>query len=292
VLTQQAKEKSMVDYLASEGYFYEYKRGGKYYYYSPFRSDDSVPSFCVTPSKGIFKDFGGGTKAGDVIDLVRRISALKQKEMSHIDAITTLVNGNFNKFAYTPDDKEEISIKYKKHISNRRLIDYIQRERLLDISIVSRFCSEVGFSFGRDRVYTGLGIENKKGGYEIRNWWFKGGTSPKYYTEIGEGQCFVFEGFLNFLSWLQYLGLDEADGKVIILNSIENWKYIKWQDEEGYLFLDNDEPGDKTTAEILKLNPSLVDHRNMYSGYNDMNDMIVQQKNNRVNFVKYFILGR
>lgn len=284
---QEAKEKSMVSYLETKGYFPVDKRRGNYYYHSPFRNDDKDASFVVSMSRKIYKDFGTSRKAGDVIDLVMRID-----KVSYPKAIDILLEGEYSNVVYTPKDEEEkIKIKYTKSIDNKHLISYLCDERSLDIDLVSSYCEQVGFSFDDKRVYSGLGFKNKKGGWEIRNSWFKGGTSPKYYSQMGEGLSYVFEGFIDFLSWLQYKGLRRVNGEVIVLNSTVNWKYIDWRKKEGFLMLDNDSAGDDTTREIMKLSPSFFDCRGEYEGYNDINKMLTEQKRARKNYIKKFILG-
>lgn len=52
-----------------------------------------------------------------------------------------------------------------------------------------------------------IGFPNASGGYEVRNKYFKGCIAPKGITHIrqtGEPKttCYVFEGFMDYLSFL------------------------------------------------------------------------------------------
>jgi hypothetical protein len=282
---QKAKDVSIESYLTLNGYDRVLKRGSNLYYYSPFRHENK-PSFCVNKSKNRFKDFGGD-RAGDSIDLVMAI-----ENCSMGRAINILLTGKEEKKllnrVYIPEEKEKLIIKKTRAIVNKKIISYICNRRSLDIDLVRKYCFEVDFSFPGSRnpakEYCGVGMKNKKGGWEIRNNWFKGGNSPKYYTEIGNGDdVIVFEGFLNFLSWLQYNGYDEVDCSIIILNSIENRMYVQWRKySSGFLFLDNDDGGDKATKYIMSENNALTDERSLYYGYNDMNDMIMEESRSKI----------
>lgn len=78
-----------------------------------------------------------------------------------------------------------------------------------------------------------IGFPNASGGYEVRNKYFKGCIAPKDITHIrqtGEPKeiCYVFEGFMDYLSFLtlrqkncpDYPDFDKQD--YLILNSVSN----------------------------------------------------------------------
>ena len=49
-----------------------------------------------------------------------------------------------------------------------------------------------------------IGFKNDSGGYELRNPYFKGSSSPKDITTFNNGakEATVFEGFIDFLSFM------------------------------------------------------------------------------------------
>lgn len=63
-------------------------------------------------------------------------------------------------------------------------------------------------------------FQNLSGGYELRNRLFKGSLSPKDISLINNGSdtCNLFEGFIDYLSWM-VLGLGCGDD-YLVLNSV------------------------------------------------------------------------
>lgn len=93
-------------------------------------------------------------------------------------------------------------------------------------------CKEARFTHNGKR-YFAIAFPNMSGGYEIRNRYFKGCIAPKEISHIrqsGEpkGTCFIFEGFMDYLSFLtlrlescpQYPEFDRQD--YMVLNSVAN----------------------------------------------------------------------
>ena len=88
----------------------------------------------------------------------------------------------------------------------------------------------------------------------------------------------MFEGFIDFLTYLTVKGLDEPEGSVLVLNSgnLKARALPTIQDNsyrEIRLFLDNDEMGDAVTAYFLEHgNPAKIqDMRHQYADYDDLN---------------------
>ena len=115
-----------------------------------------------------------------------------------------------------------------------------------------------------DKPYFAIGFPNMAGGYEVRNRYFKGCVAPKDITHIrqqGEPRdtCFVFEGFLDFLSFLtirqrESPGMPCTDWQdYVILNSTANTDKALYP-LAGYghihCMLDNDEAGRKAVEAI------------------------------------------
>ena len=125
--------------------------------------------------------------------------------------------------------------------------------------------------------------------YEARNAMFKGfvGTT-KDITVLDKPDAsllFVFEGFIDFLTYLTVKGLQKANGTVIVLNSgnmkaralpyLQDERFSKIQ-----LFLDNDAVGQSTVDLFLSTARSdqLEDMRSFYAGFSDLNEWHLKRK--------------
>ena len=84
----------------------------------------------------------------------------------------------------------------------------------------NRYCNELHYTI-RDKNYYAVAFKNDKGGYELRNKFFKGCTSNDITTihELQSDNWLVFEGFFDFLSYKELAGkLCNA----IVMNSVVN----------------------------------------------------------------------
>ena len=168
-------------------------------------------------------------------------------------------------------------------IAHPALIKYLG-ERCIDIEIARTVCKELHFDT-RGKHYFGIGFPNIAGGYEIRNPFFKGGITPKdislFHNEESKQSCFVFEGFIDFLSFMM-LQRKENDGlkrqDYLVLNSVSNiQKALEPLShyENVQCFLDNDEAGRNAYLRLSKEFGNLVtDASTLYSGFKDLNEYL------------------
>ena len=70
--------------------------------------------------------------------------------------------------------------------------------------------------------YFAVAFGNERGGYEIRNPFFKGCVPPKDVTllSVGSATCNVYEGFMDYLS-ARALGIGGGEDH-LVLNSVSN----------------------------------------------------------------------
>ncbi|MCX2739499.1 hypothetical protein [Pontibacter anaerobius] len=101
-----------------------------------------------------------------------------------------------------------------------QLANYL-RLRGISIKAAKLYCQEVRFSIGT-RQYKAVGFENRSGGYELRNDWFKGSSSPKDVTFVdeGAGTLCLLEGFMDFLSLLELRPHLKLRSSFLVLNSL------------------------------------------------------------------------
>ncbi|OUN60828.1 hypothetical protein B5G16_00285 [Alistipes sp. An66] len=90
----------------------------------------------------------------------------------------------------------------------------------------------------------------------------------------------VFEGFIDFLSYLSLANNIHPVSDTVVLNSVVNLpKAIPFLSRHPVIhaFFDNDEAGRKTTSDLIRLCPrsEVIDQRHFYSGHKDVNDYLI-----------------
>lgn len=275
----QARDLELVEYLGKLGIEPQRIRGVNYWYISPFR-DEKTASFKINTRLNRWYDFGEGL-GGSIIDLV-----MKLKRCSALEALNTLSENVLIPFVkpqrLTKNEEEESKISILsvvKPIGSTWLLNYLF-SRSIPLEIGKRFLAEITYQVNRHN-YTALGFQNQSGGWELRSPFFKGSSTPKDYTYFNYGHqiLLVFEGFFDFLSFVQIyhtaqkvLGFD-----FLILNSIVffskasplmgNYEYV-------HLYFDNDAKGRETTLAAKTLGKHYLDKSFLYANHNDLNAML------------------
>jgi hypothetical protein len=249
---------------------------------SPFRTE-STPSFKVNIITNSWFDFGEW-KGGNILDLIMRLYNVDIK-----DALTWLSpfqntfisQGNFSQ----PHIKEPgIKILQVGELKHEALLSYAI-ERGISTQIVKKYSQESLFSIN-GRRYFSLAFKNDKGGFELRNKKFKGSSSPKYITTIPSKDntgLILFEGFFDFLSYLEYYRIEIPTGTCIVLNTIAFVDKVL-PDIPNYdsitLFLDNDTAGKKQKEKIFLRNPKAIDEAQLlFPDFKDFNEFLMAKKN-------------
>lgn len=161
-------------------------------------------------------------------------------------------------------------------LENSALLDYLA-ERGIDLDTARVHCLEVDYRVA-DKSYFAVGFRNDTGGWELRNRYFKGCTSKAPTTRRGDyPTCLVFEGFMDYLSFLTLKHNPTPLHDIAVLNSVTNLaKTVPFiaSHERVYTYLDNDEAGRKATAELKAACRNLSDQSIHYRQYNDLNDYL------------------
>jgi len=276
-----AKSVDMCQYLSSNGYNPVRENSRAAYYLSPFRGE-SNPSFVVMKALNRWADYGESTKTYDIIDFVSRLQNITTGEA--IDYILKEERILFNK----PDEdvirEEGIEVlDVKDAIENEALIAYMEEIRRIPIGIVNEYCVEVKFLFTASRYMShyAVGQQNDKGGFSLRNTWWKGASKPAGVTTVaytGLPEINLFEGFIDFLSHVVLYGKPETT--CIILNSLVfipmMVDYLQGLDTAN-LWLDLDAAADNMIEYMLANNVSVVDQRYHFDGYKDLNEKLQKE---------------
>lgn len=294
---EEAKKIGIADYLHSLGIEPNKQQGNSLWYLSPLRTE-SEPSFKVNQSRNEWYDFGLGT-GGDILKLAMELHATDSISYALAAIADKIPHPSPNSFSFRPQEVferfEDITVK---PLANVALLQFLA-ERQIPAAMAQPLCQEVYYKLS-GKPYFAIGFGNESGGYELRNKYFKGCLSPKSITITGNGKpsCCVFEGFMDYLSYLTLKlrynipqsQLKERD--YIVLNSIVNVPKVLdrlEQYEQVFCFLDNDLSGINALDEIQKrCGYRMSDQSVHYREYKDLNDYLCGRKieNNQVSNLK------
>lgn len=266
---------SIKQYLDNKGIHQVKDRGYYGMYLSPLRSD-SDPSFKVDYDKDLWYDFGTN-EGGSIVDLVMKLESCSLAEAFRQLENSFSFHRNDTPIVSTKSANRESSITITdiKPLTHPALLDYL-KERNINTDIAKQYCSEVHYSIA-DKPYFAVGFRNDAGGWELRNRYFKGSTTPKNITTINNGNdvAMVFEGFIDFLS---YLSLKQNASPAIdsaVLNSIANLpKAIPFLQtyQTIHVFFDNDEAGKRAVQCLSPVCKEVIDQSVFYRNHKDLND--------------------
>ena len=275
----QIKQIKLQDFLATMGCKPVKQYGVNLMYLSPLRTEKHA-SFKINTELNLWYDFGI-SRGGNIIDLVELlynssdvsylIHQIERNALGCVSVSLPTVKPNARQNSF--ENLQVLSI------TRPALINYLG-ERCIGIEIARTVCKELHFDT-RGKHY----FPNIAGGYEIRNPFFKGCIAPKdishFYAEEPKNVCFVFEGFMDFLSFMT-LRRKENDGlrrqDYLVLNSVSNiQKALERlsQYDSILCFLDNDEAGRNAYLQLSKeLGKSVTDASTLYNGYKDLNEYL------------------
>jgi DNA primase len=272
---------SIRQYLAWKNIYPVRDRGYYGMYRSPFREDHNA-SMKVDYNKNLWIDYGTG-EGGTMIDLVMRINSCSLNdaitELNQYDNTTAqqLDSFSFHGNINNPTKQEHvINILNVVSLANPALLGYLN-ERQINIEIAKLHCSEVHYAVN-GKPYFAIGYKNDSEGYELRNKYFKGCTS-KDITSVtfGHDTCQLFEGFMDYLTFLTIKNWQHSPADVIVLNSLTNLHKIE-NSLSSYrsvaTFLDNDEAGKRAVLELKKNCNNINDQSSFYSGHKDLNEYL------------------
>lgn len=279
----QIKQIKLQDFLAAMGCKPVKQYGVNLMYLSPLRTEKHA-SFKVNTEINQWYDFGIG-RGGNIIALAELL--YNSSDVSYL----------IHQIERNAPSSVSVSLPTVKPITPRNSFEHLQvlpithpalikylEERCIDIETARTVCKELHFDT-RGKHYFGIGFPNIAGGYEIRNPFFKGCIAPKdishFYAEEPKNVCFVFEGFMDFLSFMTLRRKENDRLKwqdYLVLNSVTNIhkaaKRLSRYDSVQ-CFLDNDEAGRNAYLQLSKeLGKSVADASTLYNGFKDLNEYL------------------
>lgn len=247
-------------------------------YHSPFREDGNA-SMKVDYDKNLWIDYGSN-EGGTLIDLVMRI-----ENCSNGRAMQLLEQHLSGKHSFSfqgnniPSRRETepiIQITGVAPINNPALIDYL-RERRINIDIAKLHCKEINYSVN-GKPYYAIGFPNDSEGYELRSKYFKGCNSKDITShKTGRDSCQLFEGFMDYLSFLTIKNWQNSPTDVVVLNSLANLPKITntlARYKSVALFLDNDEAGKRAVQNLCSVCKEVIDQSAHYASHKDLNEYL------------------
>jgi len=286
---------SIVDFLSRLGYFPVKKSGREFFYHSMLReTGKNTPSFTVWDEGGKWMDHGGANHTGIHGGGIVQLAMAYWPNQSYFEIL--------QKIQYTFDhfEKAEIPVFDSSKTADREtdnILEFSHSQQLGRNYVLSRYLQERGvdsvangllwevyycnkFYSDPTKLFYAIGWKNEKDNWEI--------SSPKgFKASIGnkdisiirgkEDHLAIFEGFFDFLSWLK-LTKKENLPTVMVLNSVSLVKRAIERMREFNkidLYLDNDEVGKQCTSTIKVSYPYANDRANIYSGYKDYNEMLM-----------------
>src|SRR5579872_862109 len=193
----------LVDYLSSLGYTPAKIKGSNFWYLSPLPDrNEKTPSFKVNRNKNAWYDFGIG-EGGSLIDFCVLHDQCTIRELIEKFSNPLLPHRNPPQ-NWTPTNEKEtpaLVIDSIRALRSYPLIRYLQ-ERRIDPDIAYIYCKEASYSIDGKNYYA-IAFANCVSGFELRNKYFKGSSSPKGITFLDNGakKLCVFEGFFDFLTY-------------------------------------------------------------------------------------------
>ena len=285
------KRYSIVEYLEKKGIRPVRRTPAYAMYRSPLR-EETRPSFKVDTEKNLWIDYAEG-RGGSIIDLCIRLEGCIFSE-----AICRL-GQNVSEYTAHSYSKTEPRIGLNQTTTRqasgtRRLIsisdtlpphlqEYLKKERCIDLEKATPFLKCISYEV-RGRRYEAIGFANSSGGYELRdNKIFKGTIAPKDITPIFEDRAqpvCLFEGFMNFLSFLSMKG--EVTNQCLVMNSVSNVaRSIHYLNKRNITsvraFLDNDDTGRKAVQEFVNAGFKVEDMAVYYKDFKDLNEYHVSR---------------
>lgn len=286
----QAKDVSIVDYLASRQILPVRQIGAQLVYLSPL-SREHTASFFVHPVKNVFNCFSTGER-GDVIRLVRLLTGCAFGEALHVLQSFQSPTGQHQTPLYLPVSEEETGVQVLnvRRLENRALLTYV-RSRKVSENLAQTYLKEMHFRVLGQKLFA-LAFANDNGGYELRNAFYKGCAVTKAVTTIPgsspQGAVNIFEGCFSYLSALQFYRLNQFRNDTVVLNSLllldtQYSQYLLNHYHNFYMFLDNNRPGWKKAIEFRQLlqrkgrRKQLANCSGQYRGYSDFNSFLTDR---------------
>ena len=267
-------------------------------YKSPFR-DEATPSFHVSREGNRWYDFGMG-KGGSSVTLVCLLLGCDGGKA--YDFLASIAMTYLKPSSPTEKDSErrktgpsKIMIKSaQRQFRDKGLISYAQK-RGIGLDTLSCYCSEIHFTYEGHPGFRNscIGFSNNSGGWvmrapDVKKCTGNDITTVNIYGEVSDSATsptgLIFEGFFDFLSYIEMTGEQWPKCDICVLNSVTNIsKAHAWIRSHKNIctFFDNDDAGHKALQDIRNSvaagaagGITVNDWSILYKEFNDLNERL------------------
>ena len=249
------------------------KQNSKTAFYFAIDREEKTPSLCVDFAKNKAFDFGTG-KSYDVVSIVQQLNQCSVSDaLKYLEKFET----SFKSLKLNNIDTDKnYQIQEIKEIEHLALIEYLKSRK---VSEQRHLVKEIHYQM-KGNYYFGIGFFNNSGGIEIRNKYSKICLGKKDVTLIKNArnekkEVCIFEGFFDFLTYLNLPNAQNSNSDYLILNSTAMFFKIE-KNLNVYnkivLFLDNDMNGKNLTNRIIDNFKSVEDCSLLYREFKDLNE--------------------
>jgi hypothetical protein len=293
----------------------------EYIFHCPLRTDRNA-SIYINEAKNVWYDNGGITDGGGIIHFINYLygnslndtkSALKVLNtiypelkhpskragqttgVKHISQALPLFSKHTQKSEITPAEsynKKEKGAVFKlvevKEIFSYPLKNYLQEDRKINIDIAKTHIKEIVYKHIEKNIeFYGIGFKSGDT-WVIRRKQFKGFLSKGADITLIDNKTdniLLFEGFIDFLSYLTAKRIKQPQSSVIVLNSAifmnRAIDFIKEHDNIKSIdyFRDRDETGEQSLDRLEKaLNNVIIrDKSEVYPNHKDLNEWLIHE---------------
>ena len=263
------------------------KRSGKELYYNRFYVDGvhDTPHLAVDTKTNLFRDLVDSTRKGSVIDLIMMIHGCTFHQA------VTMLDGKQIPTVHVEkpkviDTAKKIILKTVRDFRMSGLLQYAH-QRGISTNVLNRYCKEIFYNFeGSDkRDVFAIGFKTDSDSWVIRTKATKMNIGCQDITTLrftDKDTWFIFEGFFDFLSYVEHMKGATPVGNVIVLNSVSNLEksYKRFSDVSRLFWLgDNDVAGDNAFNVLQSIYGGRVtDARFNFKGFKDMNDYLLKER--------------
>ena len=270
---EQIKEKISIRRVLESFNLFPVKQNSETAFYFAIDREEKSPSLCVDFAQNKAFDFGTG-KSYDVISIVQQLSKCSVSDaLQYLEKFDTSIQSTNKSTLETNKNYEILEVKEIEHLA---LAEYLKLRKVFD---QKHLVKEIHYQM-KGKNYFGVGFYNNSGGVEIRNKYSKICLGKKDVTLLKnpkneKNEICVFEGFFDFLTYLNLPNVQFSNSDFLILNSTAMFFKVEkqlTQYNKIVLFLDNDLSGSILAKKIVDKYENVEDCSLLYQHFKDLNE--------------------